>query len=440
MPRIKFLFVMTVLFASQFSLTAQKVQAVQNKPIPTELILEPWIIGSETATQWKGLLPTVNAPTYRSKAYPGQHLTVAVGAQGKDRDTLLKEGSYSFTVEFGGASQSFQALHPTQTRRIKADGADFVRFVMKEAKVESGELDDAVSMVSLALFEVDWVVPADAKDGTAKIRGTVTSSTGKVAPLKERTVEVWSFDRVAKDGGFKDQKESNDWMMTYYQHPEPSRLLHALRLDKDNPASKQPNGIAFYVAVLKSSPLAAQDLLQRLKGEDRAIRGFALLLLSEAGYDLSAYLKALPEEEQAWFAEAREAASALPDPYDLTPDASDPYGVTTRMDMLWSLFLVTGDQKPVRAVSQPLAWRDDWKVFTKMRDEFQKTGKRTNGITIELARAMAYGASGWSLGSFVRHHPLVTDFVDAWKQDATVPKIIQEELGTLITNPAFKRQ
>jgi len=436
----KSLLAAVLLVACPFPLAAQKVQKIQNKPIPTELILEPWIIGSETAAQWNGLLPTVNAPNYRSKAYPGQHLTVAVGAQGKDRDMLLKEGTYSFAVEFAGASQSFQALHPTQTRRIKADGADFVKFVMKEAKVESGELDDAVSMVSLALFEVDWVVPADAKDGTAKIRGTVTSSTGKVTPLKERTVEVWSFDRVAKEGGFKDQKESNEWMMTYYQHPEPSRLLHALRLDKDNPASKQPNGIAFNVAVLKSSPLAAQDLLQRLKGEDRAVRGFALLLLSEAGLDLTSYLKALPEEEQSWFAKAREAASSLPDPYDLTPDASDPYRVTTRMDMLWSLFLVTGDQKPVRAVSQPLAWRDDWKVFTKMRDEFQKTGKRTNGMTIELARAMAYGASGWSLGSFVRHHPLVTDFVDAWKQDATVPKVIQEELGTLITNPAFKRE
>jgi hypothetical protein len=440
MFRTKFLIAMTMLFAGQFTLTAQKVQAIQNKPIPTELILEPWIIGSETAAQWNGLLPTVNAPNYRSKAYPGQHLTIAVGAQGKDRDLLLKEGTYDFTVEFGSASQSFRALRPTQIRRIKADGADFVKFVMKEAKVESGELDDAVSMVGLALFEVDWVVPADAKDGTAKIRGAVTSSTGEVTPLKERTVEVWSFDRVAKEGGFKDQKESNEWMMTYYQHPEPSRLLHALRLDKDNPASKQPNGIAFNVAVLKSSPLAAQDLLQRLKGEDRSLRGFALLLLSEAGYDLTSYLKTLPEEEQAWFAKAREAASALPDPYDLIPDASDPYRVTTRMDMLWSLFLVTGDQKPVRAVSQPLAWRDDWKVFTKMRDEYQKTGRRANGMTIELARAMAYGASGWSLGSFVRHHPLVTDFVDAWKQDATVPKVIKEELWTLITNPAFKRQ
>jgi len=440
MRLMKSFLLLTVLLASPFLLVAQKVEMVQDKPIPTELILEPWIIGSEIAVQWKGLLPTVNAPSYRSKAYPGQHLTIAISAQGKDRDKMLREGTYDFTVEFGGATQSFKALHPSQTRRIKSDGGDFVKFVMKEAKVESGDLDEAISMVSLALFDVDWTVPADARDGTAKIRGTVTSSAGKVTPLKDRTVDVWSFDRVAKDGGFKDQKESGEWMMTYYQHPEPSRLLHALRIGKDNPASTQPNAIAFDVAVLKSSHLAAQDLLQRLKGEERSIRGFALLLMSEAGYDLTAYLRTLPEEEQIQFAKSREAAAALPDPYDLTPDSSDPYRVTTRMDMLWSLFLATGDQKPVRAVSQPLAWREDWKVLTKMRDEYQKTGKRTNGMSIELARAMAYGASGWSLGSFYRHHPLATDFVDAWKQDITVPKVIQEELGTLITNPAFKRK
>lgn len=436
----KTLFVMALLLASQVHLAAQKVEMVQNKPVPTELILEPWIIGCEVAEQWKGLLPTVNGPTYRTKAFPGQHLTIAIGAQGKDRDRLLKDGTYDFTVEFGGTTKAFKTLRPTQTRQIKTDGADFVKFVMKETKLESGDLDQALSMVSLALFDLDWTVPVDAKDGAAKIRGTVTSAAGKVTHLKDCTVEVWSFDRVAKDGGFKDQKESGEWMMTFYQHPEPSRLLHALKVGKDNPASKQPNAIAFYVEVLKSSPLAAQDLLQRMKGEERSIRGFALLLMSEAGYDLTQFLLTLPEEERTRFAKAREAASPLPNPYDLTPDLSDPYKITTRMDMLWSRFLATGDQKPVRAISQVLEWRDDWKVFTKMREDYQRTGKRADAQSPELLRAMAYGASGWSLGSFVRNHPLVADFVDAWKQDPTVSKVVKEELGTLITNESFKMQ
>lgn len=39
----------------------------------------------------------------------------------------------------------------------------------------------------------------------------------------------------------------------------------------------------------------------------------------------------------------------------------------------------------------------------------------------------------------MRHHPLVADFVEAWKQDATVPAVVREELGSLVTNEAFKR-
>ncbi|HLO66304.1 MAG TPA: hypothetical protein VK188_04755 [Holophaga sp.] len=67
-------------------------------------------------------------------------------------------------MEFEGSTRSFRALHPVGIRRIKADGADFVRFVLKESRLESSEVDDAISRVRLGLFELDWVVPADASD------------------------------------------------------------------------------------------------------------------------------------------------------------------------------------------------------------------------------------------------------------------------------------
>lgn len=440
MNRIQQLLLVTLLWSSPFLLSAQRSEYVRDQPAPAELILEPWIIGAEVASQWKGLLPTVNPPNLRRRAFPGQHLTFALGATGKDGDRLLRDGTYEFNVEFGGITKTFKAMRPTQTRRIKAEGADFVRFVLKELKVDGAEQEEGLAQVSLALFEVDWVVPVDAKDGIARIRGMVTSPLGQVSPMREREVEVWSFDRVAREGAFKDQKESGDWMMTYYQHPEPSRLVHALTADKDNPAATQPNVIAFDVEVLKSSPAAAQDLMQRLKDSDRSARGLLLLLLSEAGYDLTACLKTLPEEEQARFPHARAAASALPDPYDLTPNLADPYQITTRLDMLWSRFLATGDEKPVRAIAQALAWREDWQVFIRRREDFQKTGRQANALSPELLRALAYGAAGWSLGSFVRHHPLVADFVEAWKRDATVSAVVREELGSLLTNEAFKRQ
>ncbi len=435
MLRMPHLFVVFALLVSlSLPVAAQKKAVVQSNPSPTEFMTTPWVIGAEVAAQWTGLLPLVNAPSPRSRAYPGQRLTIAVAAKGKDRDQLLKNSAYTFTVAFGGASKAFNERRPTQIRQIKADGADFVKYVMEQSKVDAKGMDNALSMVSLALFDLDWQVPPDAKDGAVTLQGTVTTPDGKVTKLKDVSVEVWSAERVAKEGTFKDAKAGGEWTMTYYQHPEPFRLLHLLRLVKDDKGSAQPNVITLYAEILKSSPLAAQDLMRRLGREDRSTQIYALLLLSEAGYDLSACFPTLSAEVRDTYLKIRGQAAALPDPYDLSVNLSDPYQITTRMDMLWSRFLVTGDQKPVRAIAGVLEWREDGKAVLEIR----RSGKKIDGITPGLLRGLAYGASGWSLGSFVRNHPLVADFVDAWKQDPKVPTVVKEELGTLITNDAFK--
>lgn len=427
-------FALILLLVCPFQAAAQTVQTVPDKPIPTMLITTPWILGAETADQWKGLLPMVNAPKRRTRAFPGQRMTLAVAAQGTDRDRLLKEGTYAFTVTAGGSVTTFSDLRPSQVRGIKAEGADFTKFVMEQAKVDAKGLEDALSMVSLALFDLDWQVPGEAKDGTATVQGTMTTPEGKVTRLKAVQLEIWSLDRAVKEGAFKSQDEVGEWTMTYYQAPEPFRLIHALRRSKEDKSGPRPNVIAFYVQILKSAPLAAQDLMRRLGREDRVTRIYALLLLSEAGYDLAHCLTTLPVEDHQAFQEVRTQAVALPDPYDFSVNLDDPYQITTRMDMLWSIFLATGDQKPVRAIADTLAWRDDGRAVLDLR----KSGKKIGGITPGLLHGLAYGAGGWSLGSFVRRHGLVADFVDAWRQDPKTPAVIKEELGTLITNEAFK--
>lgn len=417
------------------TLSAQgKVQP--SKPRPTELRTTPWIIGSETADRWKGLPTTVNAPDLRSQGFPGQHLTVALGAQGDGRDKLLAGSTCTFTVSFVGSTREYKTLHPSQVRRIKAEGADFVKYVLDAAKVQKPGMDEALSMVSLALYDLDWQVPASAPDGIATFTGTVTTPDGKTVPLKPATLEIQSADRVAKDGAFKDPNESGEWMMTYYQHPNPFRLLHELRSMKGDKTATQPNILEFYVQILKSSPLAAQDLMSRLPKEEPSLRIYALLVLSEAGYDLSGCLATLPRADQETFKQIRAAAPPLPDPYDFSVNLGDPYQITSRMDMLWSLFLVTGDEKPVRAVADTLAWRDDGKAVVEIR----KSKKKIESITPSLLHGLAYSAGGWSLGSFFRNHPLVADYIEAWRQDPKTPQVIKEELGTLITNEAFKVQ
>jgi len=419
-------------------LAAQKPARTEFKPQPTQFITTPWVVGAETAARWKGLLPEVNMADIRKTAYPGQHLTLAVGAQGQSpgRDRLLADATYAFTVTYGGVTKSFKDLHPSRTWRIKAEGADFVRTVIHGAKIEAPDLDAITSMISLALFEVDWTVPQDAKDGTATFTATVTTPGTPAQTLSETTVDIWSYDRAAREGGFVDPKACNEWIMSYYQHPAPSRLLHALRAGKDDPRMFAPMMLTFYLDVLKSDPGAAADLMARLGAEEGFVRMFGYLLLKTAGYDMKTILDGLPKEQRSDFDRLLGNFPALPDPYDLSPDATDVMKVPNRLDMLWSHFLVTGNPEPVRAIAGILEWRDDGKAFLAL----QKSGKKMEGPTLELSKGLTYMTAGWSLSSFVRSHPLVADYVALWQADMTTPKVVKEELGTLLTNDAFKMQ
>lgn len=418
------------------TLSAQKVTKVQSKPIQTEIEKQFWLVGSETRDHWKGLLPQVNAPSLRTRAFPGQRLTIAVLAQGESRDRLLRDAIYTFNVEFPGSSKEYKGLHPSDIRQIKASGSDFVLEAMKAASVESKEVEGLMSMVSLALFDLDWTVPADAKDGTAKITGTFQPRSGKPIPFVEGKLEIWSCDKAVREGEFKDLSAVEDWWMSYYLHPEPSRLLNAIRLSGDDSNAFKPNQLAFYVEVLKSSPEAAWDLMVRLRGEEKVTRMYGLHLLQEAKYDISMMLSTLPMEEQEVMKVLPTKVPALPDPYDFSINLDDPLQITTRMDMLWSTFVATGNPKPVRAIASILGWRADGKAFAEM----MKSGKKIEKITPEIERALAYAAAGWSLGSFVRHHELVADYVACWKQDPATPATVREELNTLFTNPSFKRK
>lgn len=429
------LFKMLLCAVSSFLVACSlQAQAPKVKSVEQPVVLEDvWIIGGDTVGQWEGLLPLVNPPYRRSRAFPGQNLTLAVWSKGDGRDELLRAGLYSFTVEYEGAKVSFKDLRPTQVRQVKNHGADFVKYILSSAQIKQ-DVNGAMSVASVALFDLKWTIPPAAKDGLAKVQGKVAFRDGRLTAFKDEDLPVWSFDRISNEGGFKDMKEAGDWMMTYYQHPEPSRLRYFLRLAKDEPRTYQPAVMDFLVAVLKEDPAAAMDTMGRLEEEALPVRNFGYYLLRQAGYDISGPLARLRPEEREGFEAGVAGFPPLPDPYDLTPNVADPMGVTTRMDMLWSRFLTTGRQEPVKAIATILRWREDGMAFLAMR----KAGKKIDGLSLEILRALAYSASGWSLGSFFRNHPLVADFIDAWKADLSTPMVIKEELGTLITNEAFK--
>ncbi len=416
-------------------LFAQKAEVIKGKIQPTELIEQPWVFGTDVIKHWRDLPNQVNAPINRTRVGSGQHLTLAIGARGDQRDQLLKAGTYSFTVAIGTDTKTFKDLHPTQVRRIKVEGADFVLSVLKAAQVSPKEAEGMMSMVSFALFDLDWTAPISAKEDVVSIKGKRIAEDGTQRNLKEAKVEYWSYERSAKEGGFKDKKEQENWMMGYYQCPEPTRLLHLFRASKDDENAFKPNMRAFYSHVLKSDPEAAKDLLSRLKSEEPVVRMIGVVAFLDAGYSLPTVLESMRAEDQEPFKLIPSKVPPLPDPYDLTPDVNNFIKIPSAFDMLWSQFLATGDAKPVRTIAGALEWRKEGQAFLALR----KSGQKAGGVTIELAKGVSYMAAGWSLGSFYRNHPLVTDYIETWKKDVGVPPVICEELGTLMTNEAFKR-
>lgn len=417
------------------------VQNVAGKPIPTEMSHSISVYGQELLGQWTEARQGANYQPPRTKAYPGQRLIVALSAKGDDREVLLQDLTADFKITFEKTEQRLSSQRPALIRAVKAEGADFVNYALTSAGVSNPkELQSKLSMVSFALFDLGWTVPVDAKDGEVSISGSFQVK-GKTTPLKASTISIASFESAVKTGDFKDMATLGEWSMTYYQHPEPPRLLNALRVIGKEQNAFAPNAMTFYAQAFKASPDAAKWVMGRLKGEEnRGARLFGFLMLKEAGIDISKALAELSEEDQQSFAKVTGSGSMLPDPYDMTIREGDPYQLSSRLDMLWSIFIATGSAKPVRAIANTLMWRDDWKAFLKVKEDFQKTGKRPESMTPELLRASAYGAAGWSLGSFYRNHGLATDYIEAMKADPTVPEVVREELRNLIGNPAFKME
>jgi hypothetical protein len=414
---------------------AQPFKKIDGKPQPTEFLAKPWLIGTETLKHWQELPNQVNAPDLRARLCPGQHITVAVGAKGDNRDAFLGAQTYSIAITAGSESKTFEKLHPLQIRTIKAEGADFALSALRAGGVGTGEVSSFMSVVSVALFDLDWTPPTRATDGPITVQVNATGSDAMTHPLENAKIEFWTYDRSAKDGGFKDEKEREGWMMGYYQHPEPTRLLHQFRASKGDEHAFKPNNRLFCAEVLKSDPTAAKDLLLRLKAEEPVVRMIGVIAFMDAGYSLPSLLEAMPVEDRERFKVIPEKVPALPDPYDLVPDLQNYIKVASAFDMLWSQFLATGDSKPVLAIAGGLAWGNEGKAFLALRT----SGKKPDGVSVDLVKGVSYMAAGWSLGSFYRYHPLVTDYIEAWKVDTHLPEVIREELGTLLTNDAFKR-
>jgi hypothetical protein len=414
-----------VLTTTGSSLSAQnEVKELKSLPRKNEVFL--FLVNEAVVQiQWPHTLNLVNAPGKVKLLNPGQCIRAGVVATGDNRDEYLDRTKLSFRVKFSGQNQDHPLAPLAQTKQIKPEGGDFVT----EALAAGGIKNPLLTTASMGVSADNWCVPADAVGGSATVEAEVETPAGHKT-LKPATLQIEGYETGSKRQ-FKDAEEASNFLMHYHWEPNPARLfpalqsLAAVKSLRENPANLESSAVTFGSA-LKASPAAAQDFMTRISSETGFTRAFGLLALLEGGYDIGPVLKAMSDEDRQKFAQRPD----LPDPYDF----SHVEDIGAREDMLWGIFMTTGDIAPLQQITSALKWRADW-------DDLQKARKSSNPPkewTPAIGRAVGYAAAGWSLGSFQRTDPLAADYIEYMTASPDTPPAIKSELTGLFTNPAFR--
>lgn len=410
-------------------LPAQDATSLSAKSSPPRIELQPVLIpDSVVRVQWPDTLKLINPPRGISLLNPGECVRIGIYSIGDNRDEYLEKTKLSFRVKFGGRSDSYPLAPLSGLKQVKPEGLDFVTGALAAGGVKMPE--KMKTTASLGISAERWCAPLDATDGTATVEADAESS-GVHQGLDPSTLQVETFDTGSKKV-FKDSGEVGAFIQTYYQRPNPARLVPAMRFvlseQSQNPRPGQMEIVAaFLSAAISSDPIAAQDFRSRIAGEAPMSRALGLLVLHTAGQDISGLLSAMSDDDRTKFS----SLSPLGDPFDLAPTQQ----LFQHMDMLWAVFGATGQLKPVQTVAGMLGWRVDYEDFDRLR----KTQNHPSTLTPSIVRGVTYTAAGWSLSSFQRNDPLVADYVEFLLASPDTPASIKSELDELATNPAFKR-
>jgi hypothetical protein len=408
-------------------LTAQHTTTSKTKPVATELSKHILVFADAyAANYWTHTAALVNAPEQLTQVNPGQCIRLGVYAVGDKREALIAGAQVAYHIHFAGHTDELPPATFAQTHPIKPEGGDFVTEVLGAAKIEN----PMESMTLLGVAAGNWCVPSDAGDGELIIDAEATMPSGAVKLETARIkVESWA---TGSQKIFKNLDEEGNWSANYYRHPEPARLLPALRALAADPKLLQQqsaleNTMAMFAAAFKENPLAARKFALRIGEEKDPTRTLGVAALQMANVDIEPIIRNWSAEDRAHFQQRPE----FPNPYLFNPaDGSDP----TRLDFCWAEFMTTGRIEPIRQIVSALAWHTDYDAFDKGR----KAGTLGKQWTTEIDHAVTYMAAGWSLNSFKRNDPLAADYLLAIAADPATSAAIKTELNELSTNPAFK--
>jgi len=393
--------------------------------------------------EWAGQIPPtgrVNAPEFLTTLYPGEKVALACLAEGPDRDKLLS--GVRICVRLSSSKTGvveLRDLKPAAIRQIKAEGADMAMLVLNAggiAQKDRSEIEEATSLVTLAVFQTDWTPPdagqAEEMQITATISGAPTTTTIEPATIKIRPTADWLKDALPS------KEEMGKYLNRYHEDMSPGRLLLLLKAAANYGDLNVPSVYGFFATTYQQNLTARNAAVAVFPSLDEPTQKALMFVLRLGGQDV---LALLPQCRPENVAALNKAVPPLGDPRSL-PHFKDPVspdavrGIGEIMDRCWSGWMATGDPSYLRALVGLLDGAED---FPSLQSWVKAKGG-VKGLNAQVARGLAYQIAGWSVGSFQRTDPLISDWLLFWEHDPAFPPGLRKEIASLAGNPAFQRK
>lgn len=399
---------------------------------PAELRPDILLVSGTLGPLWAEAGEVVHgAPSLRALV-PGQRIAVAVTATGPGAEALLRGSTVALRLRFGEEERTIPARGPRVVKRLRARGSALAGVDAAGARGADRQAEALTTGEAVALFDVKWVAPEVKRERTLTVEGEARLARGGRAKLAPGEVPVLPWAEAAGREAFAGAEGASTWMNDYGRRPEPQHLVSVLRLSADLPEFAQREGILAFVSyAVEAGPRGtAAALRSAARREGPSVRRDAAVALRWAGQDTAALRSSLSPalRTEVDVAPARPRRLALHPTFERLQETSH------ELDLLWARFLATGRPEPVWAVAELLRFRDDLPAIEEYR-----TAPEEAALRPRVARAVLYRTAGWSLASFVTQETLAADYVDRWKADPAVSRVIREELQRLLVNEAFRR-
>ena len=414
-----------------------EVKIVKQTTPPNRIAPQILVIGAD----WLQRTPPtgqVNAPEYLTSLYPGQKIALALSAQGPERDKLfdgLKVG-VQFLVDKKPAGK-LPDVKISAVRHIKAEGADFSLMALEAGGIapkDLRQLESATSLVSFAILLPKWTVPDTPHEQDVEIivtlSGTATPTQIEPLTLKVRPASTWLH------GPSMNAEDINNSMRSYHACVPPGRLLAILTVVAHAGDLRVPAVASYFAAMYKEHADARRAAVTLFPKLDQKTQEALLISFRLAGQDIDRLFPSLPANERASFRKIeplQDPRLRLPVRNPVKPE--DIRAAGAFMDECWGCWMATGDVSYLRTLVNLLEGAPDFAAFQKWKD----TRGGVKGLNVQVARGLTYQIAGWSISSFQRTDPLVSDWLGYWKKDPAFPASLKSQLTTLFTNPAFRQ-